>query len=62
MWPGIRPATGVNRELHGDAALLQLIVEFAHLVLRLGDGHPVAGMMTTEARLFERLRRAFRRF
>ena len=43
MWPGMRPATGWIANLHVDAALGQLIVELAHLVLRLRHRHAVAG-------------------
>ncbi len=34
---------GVNAELHVDAAFGEDVVEFADFVLRLGDGHAVAG-------------------
>ena len=40
---GHAPGNGVNAELHVHAAFGQCVVEFAHLVLRLGDGHAVAG-------------------
>ena len=43
MWPGMRPATGWIAKLHVDAALGELVVELAHAVLRLRDGHAVAG-------------------
>ena len=43
MWPGMRPATGWMANLHVHAALGQRVVEFADLVLGLGDGHAVAG-------------------
>jgi hypothetical protein len=33
----------MDRELHVDAALGQLVVELVHAVLRLRDRHPVAG-------------------
>jgi hypothetical protein len=51
----------MDRELDRDAALLQLIVELAHLVLRLRDSHAVAGNDDDEARLLEHLRGAFDR-
>ena len=43
MWPGIRPATGWMANFTVMPALLELIVELAHLVLRLGHRHAVAG-------------------
>ena len=43
MWPGMRPATGMDGELHLAAALLDQLGQLAHLVLRLGHGHAVAG-------------------
>ena len=45
----------MNRELHRDAALLQLIVELTDFVLRLRDRHAVAGNDHDQARLLEHL-------
>ena len=59
MWPGMRPATGMDGELHRDAALLELIVQLAHAVLRLRHRHAVAGNDDDELRLLQDLRRAF---
>ena len=42
MWPGMRPATGMDRVEHLDVALLQGLRHLAHRVLRLRDRHAVA--------------------
>ena len=51
----------VDGELHRDAALLQLVVQLAHLVLGLRHRHAVARDDDDQARLLEDLRRAFDR-
>jgi hypothetical protein len=52
----------VDRELHRDTPLLQLIVELPHLVLRLSDGHAVAGNDYDEVRLLQHLSAPLDRF
>ncbi len=59
MWPGMRPATGWMANFTVMPALLELVVQLAHLVLGLGHRHAVAGDDDDQARLFEDLRRAF---
>ena len=43
MWPGHAAGDRMDRELHVDAALGELVVELADPVLRLRDRHAVAG-------------------
>ena len=43
MWPGMRPGDRVDRVVHLDAALLELVGQLADRVLRLRDRHAVAG-------------------
>ena len=43
MWPGMRPATGWMANLTSTPRLVRMSIEFADLVLGLGDGHAVAG-------------------
>ena len=59
MWPGMRPATGMNAELHVNAAFGQGVVEFADFVLRLRHGHAIAGNDDNFARDGKNRRRLF---
>ena len=51
----------VNRELHVDAALGELVVELAHAMLRLRDRHAVAGDDHDAARVLEDVGHVLRR-
>ena len=56
MWPGMRPATGMDGELDFDAALAEFIGKFAHLMLRLRHGHAVTGHDDDPLRVAEQQR------
>ena len=55
----MRPATGMDGELHFDAALGELIVQLANPMLGLRHGHAVAGNDHDERGLLQNLRGAF---
>ena len=43
MWPGMRPATGMDGEADLDSLLGERVIQFSDFVLRLRHGHAIAG-------------------